>query len=401
MSSSNTTSPFILASAVLGGAACGALFAVSRGRQRIVSTELVMTKLMQDFHQNLRRDIHQDIAKEVHQSVTATTAHFGTSLQAQEREIGKRLNGHYETIQDRLQPVQSARQELQTMTLKMEHLESIFLSPKRRGTFGEQQLEALIGDVMHHGSYDFQFTLSNGKRPDCVLHLPSPIGDLAIDSKFPLEAFMELNNMETSGLPRSSLELDKARQKVGESLKKHIKDIADKYILPGETADCAILFLPSESLFAQLVEDHPKIYQEANRQRVWIACPTTLMAVLTTLRGVVKGMGLHQRTDEMLSEVAELSKDIDRLAQRMDKANKSVDVAKENLRLMQVSIDKILRRKAKLDVMDGFTDRMGMVSSGLQVSSSEGDYRGADPDDDNPREVLLLETISESGVRAA
>lgn len=388
MSKENSSfSATVLAGAVVGGVACGALFVVSRGRQSMVSTEHLMTKLMQDFHNNLRRDIQQDIAKEVHQSVTTTIACFGNSLQVQEREIGKRLIGHYQTIQDRLQPIHFARQELQTMTRKMGNLENIFMSPKKRGIFGELQLESIISDVMHHGSYDFQFTLSNGKRPDCVLHLPSPIGALAIDSKFPLESFLEFNSLETSIKQPSSSELEKARQKVGDSLRKHIKDIAEKYILPGETADCAVLFLPSVSLFAQLVVDHPQVYHEANRQRVWIACPTTLMAVLTTLRGVVRGMALHHKTDEMLSEVVELSKDIDRLVQRMEKANKSVDVAKENLRQMQVSIDKIQRRKMKMEIMDSFMlERNEPVSTVLHELSSTEDVELIDEEFPPPRE---------------
>lgn len=388
MSKENSSfSATVLAGAVVGGVACGALFVVSRGRQSMVSTEHLMTKLMQDFHNNLRRDIQQDIAKEVHQSVTTTIACFGNSLQVQEREIGKRLIGHYQTIQDRLQPIHFARQELQTMTRKMGNLENIFMSPKKRGIFGELQLESIISDVMHHGSYDFQFTLSNGKRPDCVLHLPSPIGALAIDSKFPLESFLEFNSLETSIKQPSSSELEKARQKVGDSLRKHIKDIAEKYILPGETADCAVLFLPSVSLFAQLVVDHPQVYHEANRQRVWIACPTTLMAVLTTLRGVVRGMALHHKTDEMLSEVVELSKDIDRLVQRMEKANKSVDVAKENLRQMQVSIDKIQRRKMKMEIMDSFMlERNVPVSTVLHELSSTEDVELIDEEFPPPRE---------------
>jgi DNA recombination protein RmuC len=388
MSKENSSfSATFLAGAIAGGVACGALFVVSRGRQSMVSTEHLMTKLMQDFHNNLRRDIQQDIAKEVHQSVTTTIACFGNSLQVQEREIGKRLIGHYQTIQDRLQPIHFARQELQTMTRKMGNLENIFMSPKKRGIFGEIQLESIISDVMHHGSYDFQFTLSNGKRPDCVLHLPSPIGALAIDSKFPLESFLEFNSLETSIKQPSSSELEKARQKVGDSLRKHIKDIAEKYILPGETADCAVLFLPSVSLFAQLVVDHPQVYHEANRQRVWIACPTTLMAVLTTLRGVVRGMALHHKTDEMLSEVVELSKDIDRLVQRMEKANKSVDVAKENLRQMQVSIDKIQRRKMKMEIMDSFMlERNEPVSTVLHELSSTEDVELIDEEFPPPRE---------------
>lgn len=366
---SNHESSTVVGAAVVGAACGGILMVASRGRFPRTNTALIadqtasVSKMMRDMTQALRRDIHQDISKEVEESLLTTTNHFVTSLQSQEREIGKRLASHYQIIQDRLVPIQSVRQELQTMTLQVEHLVRIFTSPKRRGTFGELHLEAIICDAMHQGSYDFQYTLSNGKRPDCILYLPSPIGSLAIDSKFPLESFLELNEcMEQTSSENNTSRPDSEkalRLKVEDSFRKHIKDIAYKYIIPGETADCAILFLPSESLFAQLVQDFPAIWQEANRHRVWIACPTTLMAVLTTLRGVVRGMSLQQKTADMRSEIGEMLKDVDRLVRGTEKyssdAQNIVDVTKKNLRSVKVWTRKIQRRKLNLDRMDAST----------------------------------------------
>ena len=193
-------------------------------------------------------------------------------------------------------------------------------------------------------------------------------------SGVPLESFQELarivngadatssGNTTTSsnGVESTHDGAKQARHKIEDALKKHIKDIHEKYIIAGETAECAILFLPSESLFAQVVQEHPRILSFANQQRVWLACPTTLMAVLTTLRGVVRGMALTNQTEDLLSEVGELSKDVERLGTRFEKAQKSVDAAKENLRLLQISMDKIQRRKFKLDAMDGFERNPGL-----------------------------------------
>jgi DNA recombination protein RmuC len=358
----NNNNASALAWAVAGAAVGGAVVATIAYRTRSATTERAMAVMTQQ----LRHDLRTDIANEVKLSAVQTTSRVGTSLQSQERELGKQLTGHYQTIHDRLQPVAAVSREMQGLTLKMQNLENIFLSPKRRGTFGEQQLEAIIRDSMHQQSYDFQYTLSNGKRPDCVLHLPSPIGVLAIDSKFPLDAFQQLDRVVnlTDGANDSTTvngtqndTAKQARSKIEEALKKHIKDIHDKYIIAGETAECAIIFLPSESIFAQVVQEHPAILSFANQQRVWLACPTTLMAVLTTLRGVVRGMALSNQTEELLGEVSELSKDVERLGTRFEKAQKSVDAAKENLRLLQISMDKIQRRKFKLDVLDGCEER--------------------------------------------
>mmetsp|Transcript_4285 Transcript_4285/g.7147 ORF Transcript_4285/g.7147 Transcript_4285/m.7147 type:complete len:430 (+) Transcript_4285:16-1305(+) len=366
-----------LAGALVGGAA---VVVASRGRTGGAAVSAASERAMIVMTQQLRHDLRTDIANEVKISVVKTTSQLGTSLQSQERELGKQLTGHYQSIQDRLSPVAAVSREMQTMTVKMQNLENIFLSPKKRGTFGEQQLEAIIQDSMHQQSYDFQYTLSNGKRPDCVLHLPSPIGALAIDSKFPLESFQELERVvngadaigsgndttsiaTTYGTPDGTKQ---ARQKIEDALKKHIRDIRDKYIIIGETAECAILFLPSESLFAQVVQEHPTILSFANQQKVWLACPTTLMAVLTTLRGVVRGMALTNQTEELLGEVSELSKDVERLGTRFEKAQKSVDAAKENLRLLQISMDKIQRRKFKLDLLDGFEHKPALTSKTSQ-----------------------------------
>jgi DNA recombination protein RmuC len=358
--------PTVVASAVCGGAAFGAALAfalATRGRVAAPtssSLEGTLSALLQDFSHNMR----QDLSKEVQASMLATTKHVGSSLQSQEREFSKRLAEEYNKIQKGLAPVGLANQALQTMNQRMENVERVFLSPQKRGVFGELALESIISDIFPPNSVSFQTSLSNGKRPDCILHLPSPIGNLCIDSKFPLDSIVAFNKVSEAIVVENPLsqrtvtssssppEVKEARKKVEEALRKHIKDISSKYIIPGETADCAILFLPSSSLFAQVVEDFPSVYAEANRQAVWIACPTTLLAVLTTLRGVVRGIKMSEQSQIMLDHVGEITKDVDRLVIRMDRAQKSVDAAKESLRMCQISMEKIQRRRFKLDLME-------------------------------------------------
>jgi DNA recombination protein RmuC len=346
MSESTTTSSISIPTWFATGGGICALVGLSmafRRWQSVPIDQIMTSRLFQQELQTLRQSIQHDLEKHV----LLAKSQVATSWQVQERERHQQLSGHYQAMQDKLKPLDFARQELVAMSTKITQLENIFLNPKRRGTFGELQLEDIIRDVFPAGSYDFQFTLSNGKRPDCVLHLPPPIGALCIDSKFPLEAFLEAEASKADGASRDQHKVH--RQKVQDSLKKHIKNISERYILPGETADCAILFLPSEYLFSAILTDYyPHVLLDAaNRQRVWLACPTTLLAVLTTLRGVVRGM----RSDETMREVSELTRDVERLLLRMEKAERSVDAARESLRLMHVSIEKIQRRKARLDAM--------------------------------------------------
>lgn len=189
--SSKQSSPvsFVVAGAFIGGAA--ATFAL-RGRggamfQRGVDQEKTVKQAMETMHLALN-----GLRQDVQQSVTSAESRLGGKLQTQERAIVHGLSSHYKDLNTRLDTVNAARNELSSMSRKMDDLQTIFISPKRRGAFGELQLEGIISDVMHPGSFQFQATLSNGKRPDCLLKLPPPIGNLAIDSKFPMDSFRTL-----------------------------------------------------------------------------------------------------------------------------------------------------------------------------------------------------------------
>ncbi len=344
---------FVAAGAFIGGAA--ATFAL-RGRggamfQRGVDQEKAVKQAMESMNSALNGLRH-----DVQQSVANTESRISSKLQTQERAIVHGLSSHYKDLNTRLDTVNAARNELSGMSRKMDALQTIFISPKRRGAFGELQLEGIISDVMHPGSFQFQATLSNGKRPDCLLKLPPPIGNLAIDSKFPMDSFLELSKVPVASLDAKteSPDLLAARKKLSDNLLKHVKDIADKYIIPGETADCALLFLPSEAIFCEIVERHASIITEAHKLRVWIACPTTLMAVLTTMRGVVRGMAVNERADAIVSEVGAILEDIDRLVARAEKVERNVENARENLRQMRISIDKVTRKKEKLDSLNDY-----------------------------------------------
>jgi len=384
--SGSSATTYAIAGAMIGGAAAAL---VLRGRgtilQRMATT--TTTNASSPAEQTAVLQAVQTMNtsfKELQQSVSLTESRLGTKLQTQERAISQSMGSHYKDLNHRLDTINAARTELSGMARKTDDLQTIFISPRRRGAFGELQLEAIIADVMHPGSYEFQSTLLNGKRPDCLLRLPHPIGNLCIDSKFPMDSFIELTNVATNSaqelLVRADTpEMAAARKKLSQNLRKHVRDIAEKYIVPGETADCALLFLPSEAIFAEIVEHHSNIVTEAHRTNVWIACPTTLMAVLTTMRGVVRGIQVSERADAIVAQVGAIIQDVDRLITRSEKVEKNVENALENLRLMRVSSNKVRRGKEKLDVLHE-KEEDEVSSSTLLPTAQASDEETSDDD---------------------
>jgi DNA recombination protein RmuC len=297
------------------------------------------------------------------------------------------------------------------MNRTLEEMSTFFLSPKGRGHFGELHLENLIRKITFPlgSSYDFQVTLSNRKRVDCLIRLPSPIGNLCVDSKFPLDAFRQQQEQQqpssagmshnmmngtylnggnvmkngetmTTAATDNNNNVTRKTKLQRDSLLKHIHDISSKYILPGETADFAILYVPSESIFHQIVNDHPDIVLEGHRRKVWIACPTTFMAVLTTLQGVTTGVTLEQQTTEAMGHVHKLMQDVGRLNERYKKAEKSIDDAKESLRQMNISMEKIGKTWDSLEAM-GLSLGERKQSSGRPASVNQRIERDNGQDD--------------------
>lgn len=318
----------LLGGSALMGFAAGFAF---RGRglaalslpRGVVASEAEQRQLI-DIQSSLRR---------LEQGIPETESRIGTKLQTQEKHIA--LYG----------------QSMTSMMTKVDDLKTVFHSPRQRGVFGELQLETLVRDVMHPGSFAFQSTLSNGTRPDCVLKLPRPIGTICIDAKLPLDAFRELCTASNSESNNNTNDVVTARNKMSKHFQEHIRQIADKYIIPGETADSALLFLPSEAVFAEIVEHHDGVVRDAYKRRVWIASPTTLMAVLTTMRCTIRDITLSHQTDIILKEVHAMKDDIDRLEKRNEAVEKSFEKAQHSLRQMRISTDKITQRRGKISML--------------------------------------------------
>jgi DNA recombination protein RmuC len=305
--------------------------------------------------------------------VAAVSKRVEEALTRSSEELGKRVEGLTVRTDERLKQISGQVEErlakgfektTETFTRVLEHLTRIdeaqkkitelssnvvslqeVLTDKRsRGAFGEVQLAGLVRNVMPENSFSLQHTLSNDTRVDCLLKLPEPTGNVAIDAKFPLESYKRLADPELSEADRQVA----ARQFV-QDIKKHIKDIAEKYLVPGETADGAVMFLPAEAIFAEIHAHYPELVEEAQRSRVWLVSPTTLMAVLTTARAVLKDEATRQQVHIIQDHLRHLSADFGRFQQRMDKLSTHIRQAHEDVDQVNTSAKKISGRFEKIE----------------------------------------------------
>ena len=226
-------------------------------------------------------------------------------------------------------------------------LQDILVDKRARGAFGEVQLAALIANMIPASHYSLQYTLSNQKRADCILFLPEPTGNVVIDAKFPLETYQKLMNTEPSSIERKSLQ-----QQFRQDLQKHIKDIAEKYIIPNETTDGAVMFIPAEAIFAEVHSNYPEVIAMSQRLKVWLVSPSTLMAVLTTARAVLKDDATRKQVHIIQKHLHALADDFQRFEKRMDKLTKHIDLAHQDVNEVNVSAKKISQRFQKIESVE-------------------------------------------------
>jgi DNA recombination protein RmuC len=199
-------------------------------------------------------------------------------------------------------------------------------------------MEDLVRNMLPPNAYGFQYTLSNGKRADCVIHLPSPSGMIAVDSKYPHEAFLALTR---AGDERERTAAETAFRT---DVLRHVRDIAEKYIVPGETADSAIMFVPAESVFAEIHDRFPMVVEEGFRRRVYIVSPTTLWATLNTIRTILKDARMREQAHAIQSEIGKLMEDMGRLSERVTKLAVHFEQARKDVTEVQISTNKIVSR---------------------------------------------------------
>ena len=217
-------------------------------------------------------------------------------------------------------------------------LQDILANKQARGAFGELQLHDLVRSALPPSAYEFQATLSNNRRADCLIRLPNPPGPIVVDAKFPLESYRALRSAEDEAARTA------AAQSFARDILKHVGDIADRYIVPGETAESALMFLPAEAVYAELHANFPGALEQSFRRRVWIVSPTTLMATLNTVRAVLQDARMREQAGVVQREVQALLKDVLRLDDRVSKLHRHFDQAGEDMRQIRISTDKVIKR---------------------------------------------------------
>ena len=249
-------------------------------------------------------------------------------------------------LQQRLATIDKAQENITKLSGDVLSLQDILSNKQTRGAFGEIQLHDIVIKALPQDSFTMQATLSNGRRADCIIHLPNPPGPIAIDSKFPLEAY--------EAMRRASAEADlaEAARHFRTALRKHIKDISEKYIIEGETADGALMFLPSEAVYAEIHANFPDLVRESFAARVWIVSPTTCMATLNTMRAILKDARMRAQAGSIRRELGLLYQDVDRLGTRVENLDRHFGQAAKDLSEIKISSEKAGRRARRLDNFD-------------------------------------------------
>ena len=306
----------------------------------------------------------QDVRHQIQTTLTSHTQHMQihfdklTATTQQKlhnisEEVDKKIGSSFEktnaTFQDvikRLAIIDQAQQRITELSSNVVGLQQLLSNKHARGAFGEVQLAALIKNMIPEQHYQLQHTLSNGKRVDCLLILPEPTGHICIDAKFPLENYQHWQDNQ------SQLENKHYRQLFSADIKKHIDDISSKYIIENETASGAIMFLPAESIFAAIHSQFPDIIEYAHRKQVWLVSPTTLMAILTTSRAVLKDAATKKQVHIIQEHLCKLGEDFGRFQKRMDQLAKHIGQAHQDVEQVHRSSQKITQRFHKIEQVD-------------------------------------------------
>ncbi len=249
-------------------------------------------------------------------------------------------------LHERLAVIDRAQQTITDLSGQVGQLQSILSNKQTRGAFGQGRMEAIIQDQMAPSTYSFQATLSNNNRPDCLIHMPNGAPSLAIDAKFPLEGFNLLRKAETEE------QLKYAQAQFRRDFSKHIQDIGEKYLLPGETQDTAFLFVPSESVFAELNEGFEDLVQKAHRTRVVIVSPSLLMLSIQVIQSVLRDAKMREQAHLIQAEVGHLIADVSRLNDRVGKLQSHFTQANKDIDQILISTDKITKRSRKIEDLE-------------------------------------------------
>ena len=318
-------------------------------------------KLIEDKHREMIKDSNEGLTRQgdrLSEMLTKTSDQLRVVVEGRLDQISgrvterldegfKKTNDTFISVMTRLATIDEAQKKIDGLTTNMMSLQELLGDKRSRGAFGEVQLDALVRNILPAGAYAMQHTLSNNNRVDCVLHLPPPTGMVAVDSKFPLENYHRMFDRDTNETERGL-----AQKQFRSDLKKHIDDISGKYILPPETCDGAVMFIPAEAVFAEIHAYMPDVVDYAMQRRVWIVSPTTLMAVLNTARAVLKDVETREQVHIIKHELSKLGQDFGRFDDRMKKLAEHIRLANQDVEEVHISSRKISQRFAKIESVD-------------------------------------------------
>jgi DNA recombination protein RmuC len=310
---------------------------------------------------------HSDLARLVSERLDAVGAHVGRGLENQSRTANESLA----KLNERLAVIDSAQARLTGLTEEVIGLKDILANKQTRGAFGQGRMEAIIRDALPPSTYEFQPTLSNHRRPDCGIRLPGDDRLLVVDAKFPLESFTALKQADTEETQKQ------AQARVRADVGKHIRDIAERYFLPGETQDLAILFVPSESLYADLAEHFDDVIQKAHRSRIIIVSPSLLVMAVQVMQAIVRDARVREQVHEIQIEVRRLVEDVVRLRERTGKVALHFRQAQDDVAAMGISVEKIAKRGERIDQMD-FAGSKASAPEKLATADSTDPEESAD-----------------------
>lgn len=310
---------------------------------------------------NMTKQGREEMAKSLHlaseqmtKRIDELTISTDNRLKDISGQVEKRLADGFEKttktfndILQRLALIDDAQKKITELSSNVVSLQEVLSDKRSRGAFGEVQLNALIRNVLPEQHFAIQHTLSNGKIADCILFLPEPTGNVVVDSKFPLESYKKMTDNSLGDLERKS-----AERQFKLDIKKHINDISDKYLIEKETADGAVMFIPAEAIFAEIHAHQSDLVDYANKKRVWLASPTTLMAILTTARSVLKDEATRKQIHVIQAHLSQLADDFSRFKGRFANLAKHIDQAATDVKQIHTSADKISNRFEKIEQVD-------------------------------------------------
>ncbi|MFL9503374.1 DNA recombination protein RmuC [Rhodopseudomonas palustris] len=292
-----------------------------------------------------------EMARAMSERLDSVTHRFGQSLTQSTRYTMQSL----QALHERLGIIDRAHDNLTELTDQVTTLRDVLANKQARGAFGQARMETIVQDGLPKGSFAFQYTLSTGKRPDCVVLLPDQ-RPLCIDAKFPLEAVTALREATTEEAKKA------AAQRLRTDVMRHVDDIASKYLIPGETQDTALMFVPSESVYAEIHDGFDDVIQKAYRARVVLVSPSLLMLAIQVMQQILKDARMRDAADQIRTEVLSLGDDLARLRERVTKLQTHFGQVTDDVRQILISADKIERRAARIEELD-FTDQAAESAS--------------------------------------